>query len=215
MADIIQDDETGGAGVEIKAFSQAEVNAMIEEQTTGLKSKLDELLGEKKTVSRKAKEDADKFEADRLIRAKEADDYKSLFESSETKRSEMESKYNDLNNSIRNEKRNSESFKLASEMATGPNAELLSEFISRRLDIGDDGKLIVTDANGSPTVSTMADLKKELVASGKYDALLNGTGATGGGATNSRTSGAGISNKKLAEMSKSEKIEYFKQKREG
>lgn len=215
MSEIIKDDEIGGAGVEVKAFSQAEVTAMIEEQTTGLKSKLDELLGEKKTVTRKAKEQAEQAEQDRLVRAKEAEDYKSLFESSESKRGEMEAKYNDLNNSIRNEKRNNESFKLANEMATGVNAELLSEFISRRLDVGEDGKMVVTDENGNPTVSTMADLKKELVSSGKFDSLLNGTGATGGGATNSRTGGAGISNKKLSEMTKTEKIEYFKQKREG
>lgn len=215
MSEELKDQDTGGMNTEMKSYSAAEVEAMLEEKTSGLKSKVDELLGEKKSVSQKAREIEERAEQDKLKQAKEADDFKSLFESSESKRGEIEQRFNELNNSIRTEKRNSEAFKLANELASGTNAELLSEFIGRRLDIGEDGKVVVTDANGSPTVSTISDLKKELVSSGRYDALLNGTGATGGGATNGRSGGAGISNKKLAEMSKSEKIEYFKQKREG
>lgn len=207
--------EAGAPNAEIKSFSEAEVKAMLEKETAGLKSKVDELLGEKKSVSQKAREIEERAEQDRLKRAKEAEDYKSLFESSESKRSEIEQRYQELNSSIRNEKRSSEAFKIANELATGANAELLSEFISRRLDVGEDGQLVVTDANGNPTVSTLADLKKEFVSSGKYDALLNGTGATGGGATNSRTGGASLSGKKLSEMTRAEKIEYYKQKREG
>lgn len=207
--------EAGAPNTEIKSFSEEEVKAMLEKETAGLKSKVDELLGEKKSVSQKAREIEERAEQDRLKRAKEAEDYKSLFESSESKRSEIEQRYQELNSSIRNEKRSSEAFKIANELATGANAELLSEFISRRLDVGEDGQLVVTDANGNPTVSTLADLKKEFVSSGKYDALLNGTGATGGGATNSRTGGASLSGKKLSEMTRAEKIEYYKQKREG
>ena len=207
--------EAGAPNAEIKSFSEEEVKAMLEKETAGLKSKVDELLGEKKSVSQKAREIEERAEQDRLKRAKEAEDYKSLFESSESKRSEIEQRYQELNSSIRNEKRSSEAFKIANELATGANAELLSEFISRRLDVGEDGQLVVTDANGNPTVSTLADLKKEFVSSGKYDALLNGTGATGGGATNSRTGGASLSGKKLSEMTRAEKIEYYKQKREG
>lgn len=208
-------EEVGAPNTEVKSYSEADVRAMLEKETAGLKSKVDELLGEKKSASQKAREAEERVERERLERAKQEKDFESLFKSSEEKRSEIENKYKELNTSIRNEKRNTEAYKLANELATGPNAELLSEFVARRLDVGEDGKLVVMDANGNPTVSTLADLKKEFVSSGKYDALLSGTGATGGGATNSRSGGASISGKKLSEMTRSEKIEYFKQKREG
>ena len=212
--DNLKDEEVGAPNVEVKSYSEADFKAALDKETAGLKSKVDELLGEKKSVTQKARETEERAEADRLKRAKEAEDYKSLFESSESKRGELEGKYNELNTSIRNEKRNTEAYKIANELATGSNAEILSDFIARRLDVGEDGKLVVMSAEGSPTVQTLADLKKEFVASGRYDSLLSGTGATGGGATQSRTGGAGISGKKLADMNRAEKIEYFKQKRE-
>ncbi|MGB2065697.1 MAG: hypothetical protein ACPHUL_11085, partial [Marinomonas gallaica] len=95
--------EAGAPNAEIKSFSEAEVKAMLEKETAGLKSKVDELLGEKKNVSQKAREIEERAEQDRLKRAKEAEDYKSLFESSESKRSEIEQRYQELNSSIRNE----------------------------------------------------------------------------------------------------------------
>ena len=209
------DESVGAPNTELKSYSEADVRAMLEKETAGLKSKVDELLGEKKSATQKAREAEERVERERLERAKQDKDFESLFKSSEEKRSEIENKYKELNTSIRNEKRNTEAYKLANELAAGPNAELLSEFIARRLDVGEDGKLVVMDANGNPTVSTPADLKKEFVSSGKYDALLSGTGATGSGATNSRSGGASISGKKLSEMTRTEKIEYFKQKREN
>jgi len=39
-----------------KTYTQEEVQRMIEEQTSGLKNKVDELLGEKKSASQRAKE---------------------------------------------------------------------------------------------------------------------------------------------------------------
>jgi len=201
---------------EVRQYSEADVQALLEKETAGLKSKVDELLGEKKSVAQKAKDAAAQAEQDRIKRAKEAEDFKSLYESSEAKRLEIEQDYTGFKNSIRTEKRNHEAYKLASEMAEGANIELLSEFISRRLDIGDDGKLQVLNGEGSPTVQTIKDLKKEFETSGRFDALLKGSGSIGGGATGrgdtGRASGTG---KDLSKMTKEQKIEYYRQQREG
>lgn len=201
---------------EVRQYSEADVQALLEKETAGLKSKVDELLGEKKSVAQKAKDAAAQAEQDRIKRAKEAEDFKSLYGSSEAKRLEIEQDYTGFKNSIRTEKRNHEAYKLASEMAEGANIELLSEFISRRLDIGDDGKLQVLNGEGSPTVQTIKDLKKEFETSGRFDALLKGSGSIGGGATGrgdtGRASGTG---KDLSKMTKEQKIEYYRQQREG
>lgn len=202
-----------GTNAEVKSFSEAEVKALLEKETAGLKGKVDELLGEKKSVSEKAKAEADRFELEREKQAKENNDFKSLFESSEAKRLEAESRYGELNNKIKTEKRDNSAIKLATEMASGTNAELLSEFIGRRLDVGEDGKVLVLDESGNPTVSTLSDLKKEFVASGKFDSLIDATKASGGGAAKPNTGGAGSGNKKLSEMTRTEKLAYYEAKR--
>lgn len=202
-----------GTNAEVKTFSEAEFNARLEKETAGLKSKVDELLGETKASKQKAKEEAQQRELDREKMAKENNDYKSLFESSEARRQEIQDLYSGLNNSIKAEKRDNAAIKMAAEMASGTNAELLSEFIGRRLDIGEDNKLVVLSEDGNPTVATLADLKKEFVASGRFDSLIDATKASGGGAAKPSTGGAGAGNKKLSDMTRSEKIEYFKNKR--
>ncbi len=211
----MSEEENNEPNTEVKQYSEADLKALLEKETSGLKSKVDELLGEKKTVSQKAKEAAEQAEQDRIKRAKEAEDFKSLYESSEAKRTEIEGSFNEFKSSIRTEKRNHEAFKLASEMAEGANVELLSEFVSRRLDISEDGKIQVLNADGSPTVQTISDLKKEFESSGRFDSLLSGSGSTGGGATGRKSSGAGSAGKDVSSMTKEQKLEYFKNKREG
>ena len=203
--------DVGAPGVEVKSYSEAEVKAMLEKETAGLKSKVDELLGEKKSASQKAKEAEQRAAREAEERAKQENDFKSLFESSESKRKEIEEKYNGLNQSIRNEKRSGEAMRLATQMASGSNAELLAEFIQRRVDYDDEGKLVVLSEDGNPTVSTMKDLKKELESSGRFDSLLDGTKSSGG-AAKPKVGGAN-SGSDLSKMTKAERLEYFRQQR--
>ena len=80
----------GSAIDEVKQYSQAEVEKMIAESNSGLKSKVDELLGEKKSASQKAREAEERLAREAEQRAKEQNDYKSLFESSKQKTEEFE-----------------------------------------------------------------------------------------------------------------------------
>ena len=215
MSEEINNDEVGAPNVEVKQYSEADLRAMLDKETAGLKSKVDELLGEKKGVTLKAREAAEAADQDRIKRAKESEDFKSLYESSEGKRGEIENEFNTFRNSIRTEKKNHAAFKMASEMAEGANIELLSEFVSRRLDIGEDGKLVVLNAEGGPTIQTAKDLQKEFETSGRFDALLKGSGSIGGGATGSKASGASGTGKDLSKMTRDQKVNYFKTQREG
>jgi hypothetical protein len=201
-----------GTDAEVKSFSEAEFNARLEKETSGLKAKVDELLGEKKTISTKAKEDAAAREAERDRQAKESNDFKSLFESSESKRAELSDKLAALESANRDREIGGSANKLANEMASGHNVSIMETMIKSRLGLGEDGNLLVLSEEGNPTVATLSDLKKEFVASGRFDSLIDATKATGGGAAKPNTGGAGTG-KKLSDMSRTQKLEYFKNKR--
>lgn len=94
---------------------------------------------------------------------------------------------------------------LAHEISTVP--ELFSETIAKRLKVekGADGKYFtrVLDADGSPSASTLDDLKQELLANPKYAAIIIGSKGSGGGAGGSG-SGGGASEKKWLEYTDKE-----------
>ncbi len=212
MSEQVKDDEVGAPNTEVKSYSQAEVEAMLkerdkkwEEDTSGMRDKMDQLLSETK----KAK-DAERKAAEE--RAKQENDYKSLFESSQQKSSEWEQKYNELQNSVRQKERSATAMSISTELASGVNAKLLAKFVAERVDIDEQGNTVVLSAEGKPTVATLDDLKKEIQSSGEFDALLDGSKASGSGAAKTATGGAG-GRIDLTKASKEQKLEYFKQKR--
>lgn len=155
---------------------------------SGLKSKVDELLSEKKTAQKKAQEEIEEARRKAEESARQSGDYKSLFESLQSKYEEKDKSLSALQNQIGQEKINSLAMKKALEVAEGANAELFSEFLVKRLRY-EDGKVKVTDQTGGLTVSSVDDLVKELEATGKYSALLKGNKSSGGGAAGSNSSG--------------------------
>jgi DNA polymerase II small subunit/DNA polymerase delta subunit B len=212
MSQEVENELKQGAPIdEVKQYSQAEVEKMLQEETAGLKNKVDELLGKTVTASQKAREAEEKLSREAEQRAKEQNDYKSLFESSKQKTEEFEQKYTELKNGILQEKVNTTAMSISTELADGNNAKILSEFVKRRITYN-DGQMIVLDEAGNPTVSTIGDLKKEFIASGMFDSLLRQSKASGGSA--STPSGRGINGKvDLLNMSRQEKLEYFRNKR--
>ena len=212
MSQEVENELKQGAPIdEVKQYSQAEVEKMIAESNSGLKSKVDELLGEKKSAAQKAREAEERLAREAEQRAKEQNDYKSLFESSKQKTEEFEQKYTELKNSILQEKVSNTAMSISAELADGNNAKILSEFVKRRITYN-DGQTIVLDEAGNPTVSTIDDLKKEFIASGMFDSLLRQSKANGGSA--STPSGRNINGKKdLNSMSKQEKLDYFRNMR--
>lgn len=97
---------------------------------------------------------------------------------------------------------------LAHEISTVP--ELFSDVISRRLKVekGADGKYFtrVLDAAGNPSAATLDDLKKELLATDKYAAIIVSGKGSGGGAGGTG-SGGGATEKKWLEYSDTELTE--------
>lgn len=147
-----------------------------------------ELLGEAKKA-KTAKRDSDAAAQKIADEKAQADgDHEQLYKSSQEKLTNTLGELDTLRGSIANEKRNTEALKLATKLADGDNADLLSGFIAQRLKYTDEG-LKVTDANGDLTVSTLADLETEFKNNARYSALLKGNQSSGGGANGGNNGG--------------------------
>jgi len=164
----------------------ATLQTKLDEETKGLKSKVDELLGEKK-AAQKAREQA-QLEAKQRAeeKAKAENDYKQLFESQKAEADTLRQTIEKMNGDITREKITGQAAKLASSLTkdTG-RAQLLQQQISQRLTLV-DGELRVTDENGQLTVSTLDDLTASIKTA--YPFLVDGNQASGGSATRSQGS---------------------------
>ena len=151
------------------------------EDVTGLKRKNEELLAEKRASDerrRAAEDEARRKEEERL--AAEGN-FKQLYESSQTKSAEWEQRYSQLEQSIHQRDISLAATRVATAIADGDNADILKEFIARRLKVA-EGQVRITDESGNLTVSTLADLQKEFETSPRYASLVRGSRAGGGGA---------------------------------
>lgn len=151
------------------------------EDVSGLKRQRDELLAEKKAEQerRRAAEEQAQREADERARAE--GNYQQLFESSQAELDRERNSLAELRRTVEQRDINLAATRVASAIADGPNAEILAEFISRRLKVA-EGQVRITDESGNLTVSTIADLQKEFETSPRYASLVRGSQAGGGGA---------------------------------
>lgn len=151
----------------------------IKQENERLQAKIAEANKHAKAAERKAAEEA---------RAKaEADgNFEQLFKSSENERQTLAQQLEELSNNIANEKRTTAALKLAGELAEGSNAELLSDYIAKRLKFVDNS-IKVVDESGNLTVSSLADLKSEFASNARFASLLKGNKSSGGGAAGGST----------------------------
>lgn len=200
--------EESGNEIDVGAL-QAQLDDM-RSQLEAVNAKKNELLDEKKKVAAKAREEAEARERAELEKAKKNGDYEQLLKSSEKERETLSNQLNELRGKISSEKVLNESMKIASELADGANAELLAEFVTKRLKYTDEG-IKVLDSSGDLTVSSIADLKNEIASSGRYDALLRGSKSSGGGASGGGNGSAGslkITEEQWNNMSSSQQRDF-------
>jgi len=161
----------------------------LQRQNTAMAGKNSELLDETKKAKNKAREETEaKTQAER-DRLQKAGDFEQLLKSSELERATLSEQLTTLNSKVGSEKKQTAAFKVAAELADGPNAELLSDFVAKRLKYTDEG-LKVVDKDGNLTVSSLDDLRNEFGNNEKFKSLLRGNKSSGGGAPGN-TSAAG------------------------
>lgn len=198
---------------EAKMSPEQETIKNLEGQVESMRNKMQELLSEAKTAKQKAREEAEAKERAKLERARKEGDFEKLLKSSEAEREKLAKTLADLQNGIKQEKINNHSMKIAAELADGSNAEILSEFISRRLQMTEDG-LKVLDQSGNLTVSSIDDLKNEFQNDAKFKALVRGTKASGGGSQGSGDSVAPsktITREAFDAMNANKRMDFIKQ----
>lgn len=188
---------------------EAKVNDLAAQREAML-NKNNELLAEVKKdreAKREAEENARKAAEAKALKE---GDYEQLLKSSEQHRADLEKQLNNIKSQVSQKEINSQALKIATELADGANAEILSEFIARRLKYTEDG-LKVTDADGNLTVSNIQDLASEFSTNGKYASLLRGNQSTGGGAAGSGSRAPNkntVTSEQFAAMSNAEKSQF-------
>lgn len=188
-----------------KTFTEAEVKEMLEKETSGLKSKVEELLGEKKTVSQKAKELEEAQQKAEEERLAEKQQFKELYEREQKSKQELAEKYEEFQTRIQKQEIGLHANNIAGELTRDTSrAELLAEKAAQFAKY-EDGQ-VTFELGGVPVdKAKVIDHLKE-----KYPFLADGSGASGGGATGAGKGGGAVT-KKLSEMNDSERVELYKE----
>jgi hypothetical protein len=171
----------------------------------GLKAKVDELLDEKKAEAEKRRQAEEAAKLAKEEKAKKEGDYKSLYESYESKLSELQNQIKERDERAAKSEIERHAMALAADLAEGPNQKILSRFIADRLRYEDGVK--VTDKDGKLTISNLDQLKEEFRTSSDFAALVIGSKATGGGASGQHHGGAV---KKFTEMNEQERVNLYR-----
>lgn len=215
MSEVHQDNSTQEISVEELQQQLAEKDAILADVTSqfeSVKAKADQLLDETKKAKAMKREAEAIAKKEAEEKARKEGDFEQLLKSSEEERQKLSEELNGLRTSVTSEKISNEALKIASELADGPNAEILSEFIKRRIQYTQDG-VKVTDEQGNLTIATIDELKQEFANSGKYKSLLRGLKSTGSGATGSSdgvTEAKTISRSDFEKMPAAKQMEFFK-----
>jgi len=187
------------------------VESTINESTSGLKNKVDELLNEKKKEQKIRREAEQLAKQEAEEKAKAENDYKQLFESQKSEAEQLRQQIDEMNSMAKKSRISGEAAKLAASMTKDTSrAKLLEQQISQRLTIVDE-ELRVTDDSGQLTVSSLDELAVRIKES--YPFLVDGSQATGGGATKSQASGERpreISRNEFDGLSQIERASFFK-----
>lgn len=165
----------------------------LEESNQALLKHKNDILDEKK------KEQVKRIEAEDA-KLHKAGDFEQLLKSSESKNKEWEDRYSTLQNKISEEKEKTEAMRIASSIADGDNASILSDSIVKRLRFANDKINVLDRPHGDLTVSSIDELKIEFQNNARYKSLLRGNQSSGGGAAGSGNSVGAIKTMKRSEF---------------
>ena len=163
------------------------------EDVSGLKAKVDELLGEKKLAEKKAREAEELARTEREEAARKSGNVEELERSWSEKYNRREAELNGtleqergtLSAQIRDLTVGRTATDIASALAIPGSAKALLPHIERRLSVEQrDGKpvVVVLDQQGKLSAATLDELKAEFANDTAFAPLIAGSKASGGGA---------------------------------
>ncbi|OPA88711.1 hypothetical protein BFW86_16850 [Pseudomonas fluorescens] len=163
------------------------------EDVSGLKAKVDELLGEKKAADKARKDAEDQARLEREENARKSGNVEELEKSWSEKYNRREAELNGmleqergtLSTQIRDLTVGRTATDIASALAIPGSAKALLPHIERRLSVEQrDGKpvVVVLDQQGKLSAATLDELKAEFANDTAFAPLIAGSKASGGGA---------------------------------
>ncbi|NNA69493.1 hypothetical protein [Pseudomonas gessardii] len=163
------------------------------EDVSGLKSKVEELLGEKKLAEKKAREAEEAARLEREELARKSGNVEELEKSWSEKYNRREAELNGLleqergtlSTQIRDLTVGRTATDIATTLAIPGSAKALLPHIERRLSVEQrDGKptVVVLDQAGKLSATTLDELKSEFMNDPAFGPLIAGSKASGGGA---------------------------------
>lgn len=172
----------------------------LEKRLNAVLSKHDELLGETKN----AKREKDRIKAEQEQKEKELaaknGEYEKLWKTASQEKEQLEQKLKDIRNANRQDKLSASAMRIAAELADGSNAELLSEFVKRKLEN-------VSEDDGTLGEDVMQAVAAEFKNNEKFKSLLRGSKAAGGGAPGNMR---GSHDKQTLTRAEFDKLDYMK-----
>jgi hypothetical protein len=164
-----------------------------QEDVSGLKSKVEELLGEKKAAEKARKDAEDQARLEREEAARKSGNVEELEKSWSEKYNklqqelggQLESERDTLQSQIRDLTVGRTATDIATTLAIPGSAKALLPHIERRLSVEQrDGKptVVVLDQAGKLSAATLDELKAEFMNDTAFGPLIAGSKASGGGA---------------------------------
>jgi len=147
----------------------------LQKRLDSVLAKHNQLMDETKNAKReKARIEQEQAEKEKELAAKNGE-FEKLWKTAAQEKEALLQQLKDIKNGSRQEKLSLASMKIATELADGDNADLLSEFVKKNLEklADDDGSL------GEDVVKAVAS---EFKNNPKFKALLRSSKASGGGA---------------------------------
>jgi hypothetical protein len=208
MADEQQQEQQGEEQAGGKTYTESEVKALLEQETSGLKSKLEELLGESKSAKQKARELEEQQRQAEEQRLAEKQEFKTLYEREQEAKRALQEEHETFKQQVQRSAIDSASTKVAAELTRdSKRGELLAEKAAQFARYTDQG--IVYEMGGVEVdkAKVLEHLRTE------YPFLVDGNQSSGGGATGN--TGGGAARKPLKDMSQAERAEFKASDPEG
>lgn len=175
---------TDNTETEVKTFTAEEVQELLAKETAGLKSKVEELLGESKSAKQKARELEELQRQAEEEGLKQREEFRTLYEREQKAKAELAEKYEGFAKRIQAKEVESSALSLAAELTRDTKrAELLKEQVSKYARYTDDGVKFEMGGVEVDRDKILTHIKDN------YPFLIDGSGATGGGAAGSKGAG--------------------------
>tara|TARA_R110002072_G_scaffold144865_5_gene290967 strand:- start:510 stop:1181 length:672 start_codon:yes stop_codon:yes gene_type:complete len=156
------------------------------EDTSGLKTKVQQLMDEAKDAKRRAKELESQKQQQEVDTAQEKGEFKNLWEQAQTKLAEKDAELQEFTTKIQQKDINIAARGIGSQLAKSDakRAEVLADYAGKYARHNGEKVQFLVGGMEVDSSALMDHLSKE------YPFLVDGSSATGGGATSSASSGA-------------------------